>query len=102
MMQHRTPPAALALLAERWDAIPADKRAHVAALITAAAEYAGLSAPALPPCAYRGPLITRAPCGCAERNAYQCAAPALTIDGKPAPIIGVICQTCKYRAAPKK
>ena len=52
---------------------------------------------ALPPCAYRGPLITRAPCGCDERSSYQCSAPALAIDGKPAPIIGAVCATCKYR-----
>lgn len=97
-----TPPPELQLMAAHWDAIPADKRAHVAALIVAAAQYAGLPAPALPPCAYRGSLITRAPCGCDERNSYQCSAPALMIDGHPAPIIGAVCQTCKYRAAPKK
>ena len=82
-------PPALAMLAERWDAIPADKRAHVAALLTAAAEYAGLPASALPPCAWRGELIERCPCGNPLRDVWQCAK-------SEGPVTGKLCAQCRY------
>lgn len=58
--------------------------------------------PAPAVCQWRGELVERAACGCADRNIYRCLHPAAAIDGNAAPVSGAICRDCKYRAAPKK
>lgn len=54
--------------------------------------------PRPPTCEWRGALLEKASCGCADRNVYECRRPGGEVNGKPAPVSGKMCRDCRFRS----